>query len=473
MNRTEQKQDLRVYDHIGEAIGNTPLVKLNSIIDDLPCTVYVKVEYFNPGGSIKDRLGWYIVEDAEKSGMLKPGGTIVEATSGNTGVGLAIAAALKGYRTIFVMPDKMSQEKIMLLRAYGARVIVTPTAVEPEDPRSYYSVADRMVRETPNAILANQYHNPVNPLTHYETTGPELWRQIGDKITHFVAGMGTGGTISGTGRFLKEQNPDIQIVGVDAIGSILYELHKSGTMTQAEGYLVEGIGEDFLPTTTDLSIIDEIIQVNDKDSFLMTRRLVREEGIFAGGSCGSAILGAVRYARNHNLTEDDTMVVVLPDAGSRYLSKVYNDDWMRENGFLPPIDDISQVTAMDVHNAKPDSAVVTVHCDTPLHEVVQLFKEFNISQVPVVDDDGHLDGLASEIDLLSHMLLDSGPKTDRTICAIMDREPLIVKPGENLETLLSLFNEHSVAVIAQSRHIRGILTKIDILDFLSSRLKKY
>ena len=468
---TVNKHDLRVYDHIGEAIGNTPLVKLNSIIDDLPCTVYVKVEYFNPGGSIKDRLGWYIVEDAEASGLLKPGGTIVEATSGNTGVGLAIAAALKGYRTIFVMPDKMSQEKIMLLRAYGSRVIVTPTAVEPEDPRSYYSVADRMVRETPNAILANQYHNPVNPKTHYETTAPELWEQIGDRITHFVAGMGTGGTISGVGRYLKEKNEEIQIIGVDAIGSILFELHKSGKMTQAEGYLVEGIGEDFLPSTTTLSLIDEIVQVNDQDSFLMTRRLVREEGIFAGGSCGSAILGAIRYARNHNLTEDDTMVVILPDAGSRYLSKIYNDDWMRENGFLPPVQNISQISAIDVHLAKPKADVVTIPATSPMEDVVKLFKEFNISQVPVVDESGELSGIVSEIDLLSHMLMSGHThRSGEPISLVMDKEPLIVRPNEKLETLLSLFNEHSVAVIAESRQIKGILTKIDILDFLSSRL---
>ncbi len=327
-------QDMQIHNNILETIGNTPLVRLQSIARGLPGTIVVKVEFFNPGGSVKDRIGWRMIEDAEQSGKLKPGGTIVEATSGNTGLGLAIAAAIKGYRTIFVMPDKMSQEKIQVLRAFGARVVVTPTAVEPDDPRSYYSVADRFVEETPNAILANQYHNPVNPLAHFEATGPEIWEQTAGRITHLVAGMGTGGTISGVGRYLKKKNPDIQIIGVDPIGSILYELHRSGKMVKAESYKVEGIGEDFLPSTTDLDVIDTIVQVSDRESFLMTRRLVREEGIFAGGSCGSAVIGALKYVQDHPLGPDDVMVIVLPDGGARYVSKVFNDNWMRENGFL-------------------------------------------------------------------------------------------------------------------------------------------
>ncbi|MCB0026403.1 MAG: pyridoxal-phosphate dependent enzyme, partial [Anaerolineales bacterium] len=265
---------MSVHQSIMETIGNTPLVRLNSVASDVRCQMLAKVEFFNPGGSVKDRIGPAIIEDAERRGVLKPGGTIVESTSGNTGVGLAIAAAAKGYKCIFVMPDKMSQEKILLLRAFGARVVVTPTAVEPEDPRSYYSVAKRLVEETPGAILANQYHNPVNPQAHFETTGPEIWAQTAGKVTHFVAGMGTGGTISGTGRFLKSQNPRVKVVGVDPIGSILYELHRSGRYTTAESYKVEGIGEDFLPSTTDMSVVDTIVQVNDRESFMMTRRLV-------------------------------------------------------------------------------------------------------------------------------------------------------------------------------------------------------
>ena len=274
--RTTIGEGIDYHDNILSTIGHTPLVRLNAVASGLEPLILAKVEYFNPGGSVKDRIGWPIIEDAERDGRLRPGGTIVEATSGNTGVGLAIAAAITGYRCIFVMPDKMSQEKILLLRAFGARVVVTPTAVEPEDPRSYYSVARRLVEETPNAILANQYYNPVNPQAHFETTGPEIWQQTAGRITHFITGMGTGGTISGVGRYLKSQNPEIQVIGVDPIGSILYELHRSGTMTAAEGYKVEGIGEDFLPGATDLSIIDEIVPVNDRESLLMARRLVRE-----------------------------------------------------------------------------------------------------------------------------------------------------------------------------------------------------
>lgn len=471
INRPETSNTtLQYYDNILDTIGDTPLVRLNSVASGVACLVLAKVESFNPGGSVKDRIGWPIIDEAERSGRLKPGGTIIEATSGNTGVGLAIAAAIRGYRCVFVMPDKMSQEKILLLRAYGARVVVTPTAVDPEDPRSYYSVARRLVEETPNSILANQYENPVNPEAHYQSTGPEIWAQTGGRITHFVAGMGTGGTISGTGRYLKEQNPDVQVIGVDPIGSILYELHRSGTYTEAEGYKVEGIGEDFLPGTTDLAIIDEVIQVNDKESLLMTRRLVREEGIFTGGSGGAAVAGALKYARQQQLGPDDIMVVILPDGGSRYLSKVFDDGWMRENGFLEQ--EWTDIRAANIAALKPHAELHVAHPDDKLLDVVAILKEYSVSQLPVVDDAGHLHGMVNEIDLLNHLLrADHVHEPDETIEPIINHEVAAVGPNAGLETLMSIFSEKPAVVIVDDGRVRGILTKIDILDYLSSQIR--
>jgi len=465
------QREMAYHDDILATIGHTPLVRLNAVTSGLEPLVLAKVEFFNPGGSVKDRIGWPIIEDAEQDGRLKPGGTIVEATSGNTGVGLAIAAAIKGYRCIFVMPDKMSQEKILLLRAFGARVVVTPTAVEPDDPRSYYSVARRLVEETPNAILANQYHNPINPQAHYDTTGPEIWSQTAGRITHFVTGMGTGGTITGVGRYLKEQNPDVQIVGVDPIGSILYELHRTGNIIEAEGYKVEGIGEDFLPGTTDLSVIDEIVQVNDRESLLMTRRLVREEGIFCGGSCGAAVVGALKYIQQHRLGPDAVVVVILPDSGSRYLSKVFDDDWMRENGFLEQV--WSDIRAGDIQSQKASRKVYTARKTDLLRSVVSLMKEHNVSQLPVVDDDERLVGLVGEIDLLNHMLLaDHVHQADETIESMIDVDVPVVGPNARLETLMSLFSDRPAVVIVDAvDRVTGILTKIDILDYLSSQIR--
>lgn len=464
-------EEMEIYDSILQTIGDTPLVRLHSIGNDLPCQILVKVEFFNPGGSVKDRIGPAIIEEAERSGRLKPGGTIVEATSGNTGVGLAIAAAIRGYRTIFVMPDKMSQEKILLLRAFGARVVVTPTAVEPEDPRSYYKVSERLAQETPNAILANQYHNPENPNAHYRDTGPEIWRQTRAKITHFVVGMGTGGTISGVGRYLKEQNPHVQVIGVDPVGSILYELHRSGQYTKAEAYKVEGIGEDFLPSATDLSVVDHIVQVNDKESLLMTRRLVREEGIFCGGSSGSALVGALKYARAHNLGPDDVMVIILPDSGSRYLSKIFDDEWMRENGFLEHA--WTDFRAMDVQAAKPEQGLVTARPDELISDVVGKMKRYNVSQLPVLAADGRLLGAVTEIDLLNHMLVTSHSShdPDETIESIIDENVPVIRPNTPLETLMAIFSHHNAAIIATGSEVQGILTKIDILDFLSTQVK--
>jgi len=325
-----------IHNSILEAIGNTPLVKLNKVVADLPLTVAAKVEYLNPGQSIKDRIALKMVEDAEEAGLIKPGGTIIEGTSGNTGMGLALAAAVKGYKCIFTTTDKQSQEKVDLLRALGAEVKVCPTNVEPEDPESYYSVAKRLSEEIPNSYYPNQYDNLSNTKAHYETTGPEIWEQTEGKVTHYVAGMGTGGTISGTAKYLKEKNPDIKVIGVDSVGSVYRKYFETGEFHKSEikPYLTEGIGEDIIPGNVNFDLIDDVIQVNDKDAFTMTRSLAKEEGLFIGGSCGAAVFGALEYAKKENLTKDDLMVVILPDSGTRYTSKIYNDEWMRKNNFL-------------------------------------------------------------------------------------------------------------------------------------------
>lgn len=324
------------HDSILETIGNTPLVKLNNLADDLEGTVLVKVEYFNPGQSVKDRIGLKMIEDAEEKGLIEPGGTIIEGTSGNTGLGLALAATIKGYDCIFTTTDKQSKEKIDLLRAMGAEVKVCPTDVEPDDPRSYYSVAKRLSEEIPNSYYPNQYDNPSNTKAHYLTTGPEIWEQTEGNVTHYVAGMGTGGTISGTSKYLKEQNSDIKTIGVDSVGSVYKKYFDTGEFDKDEiqPYLTEGIGEDIIPENMNFDLLDEVVQVNDKNAFLTTRALAKKEALFVGGSCGAAVYGALEYARNNDFGKDDIMVVILPDSGTRYVGKIYNDEWMKEKGFL-------------------------------------------------------------------------------------------------------------------------------------------
>jgi cystathionine beta-synthase len=445
-------------------------VRLKRIGRDLLCPLYAKLELMNPGGSVKDRVGAFIIEQAEKRRELKQGGTIVEATSGNTGVGLAIAAALKGYKTIFVMPDKMSNEKILLLRAYGAKVVITPTAVGPEDPRSYYEVAKRIARETPNAILANQYHNPDNPLTHEMSTGPELWDQTDGRVTDVIIGMGTGGTISGVGRFLKSKNPNIKIVGVDIEGSILTEIWQNkGRIPEGaypKTYKVEGIGEDFLPSATDLDIVDWIERAGDRESFLWARQLVRQEGIFAGGSSGSAIAGAVKYCRR--LTPDHLPVVILPDSGSRYLSKFYDDKWMREFGFLSM--EFGETALGDLLIAKPDKTLYMAKLGDSIRRVVAVMHERGISQMPVVGADGALVGLIEEVDLLNHMLDKHEHSHEEPIDPLVQNASAVFPTETSLEEAMQALKSGLALIVIENSKPIGILTKIDVLDYVAGKI---
>lgn len=461
---------LRVYDDILGTIGKTPLVRLNRIAKDFACPIYAKVEFFNPGGSVKDRIAVNIIEEAERSGRLQPGGTVVEATSGNTGLGLAMVCAIKGYKSVLVLPDKMSQEKIQLLRAFGARVVITPTAVAPDDPRSNLSVARSIAEQTPNAILANQYHNPQNPRSHYLTTGPEIWEQTGGRVTDVVMGMGTGGTISGIGRYLKEHNPNIRIIGVDPVGSLLQETWQQGHLpaeVQPKTYKVEGIGEDFLPSSLDLSLVDDVIKVGDKDSFLWARRLVKEEGIFCGGSSGTALAAAMQVAEK--LSPDHLLVVVLPDSGSRYLSKFYDDKWMRENGFLET--EWCEASLKEVLSCKPSQELVFAHEQDHLTDVIASMKSHAISQMPVLREDESLAGLVTEIDLLKYLVEDNHfQHPDQSIASITPPAKNIYPSSTSIETVLPAIMKNQVVLVVEDDRPIGILTKEDMLDFLTQGL---
>jgi cystathionine beta-synthase len=450
--------------NILESVGHTPIVKLQKVARHVAASIYVKCEYLNPAGSMKDRVAMNIVSDAERRGLLRPGGTIVEATSGNTGMGLAMVAAVRGYACIFVMPDKMSQEKIASLRAFGAKVVICPTAVDPEDPRSYYSVSRRIVEETPGAFYANQYHNPANPEAHYVSTAPEVWEQTGGEIDVFCAGMGTGGTISGCGRFFKERKAGFKIVGVDPIGSLYYEYVKTGRLTKPFSYYVEGIGEDFLPSTMDLKIIDEIVRVDDKECFLMTRRLTREEGIFCGGSGGAAVAGAIKYAEKSGKKEN--VLILLPDGASKYLSKIFNDEWMRQNGFLEESDPLGTVADILVHAG--GRKLITAHRGEPIRKVIALLRDHSISQVPVLDDAGRMVGLVAEADLLRHLVSSEG-KLDDAIDPLIESDYATVSPATRVVLLRNIFNDAKLVVVQDGEQLIGIITKIDLIEYLAER----
>ncbi|WP_027000815.1 cystathionine beta-synthase [Eisenibacter elegans] len=454
---------MQYYNSIVDTIGNTPLVKLNKVTEGIRGTVLVKVEYFNPGNSVKDRIAIKMIEDAEKAGILKPGGTIIEGTSGNTGMGLALAAVSKGYKCIFTMADKQSQEKIDILRAVGAEVYVCPTNVAPEDPRSYYSVARKLNEEIPNSFYPNQYDNLSNRAAHYESTGPEIWEQTDGKITHFAAGVGTGGTISGTSKYLKERNPKMVTVGIDTYGSVFKKYKETGIFDENEiyPYLTEGIGEDILPKNVDFEMVDQFIKVTDKDAAIMTRRLAREEGLFVGWSCGSAAFGALEYAREH-LKEDDVMVIILPDHGTRYLKKIYNDTWMRDHGFLEARD---FATAQDIIRRKKSqgSRLITVKPEASVGEVIKLIHDEGISQAPIMDSQGHIVGSLTDSKVLRR-IIENPELRQVTIQEIMDPPFTFVALNNTIDVLSSLINKDNKALLVRDENNQvHIITQADIL----------
>jgi cystathionine beta-synthase len=456
---------MRYVDSVVELIGNTPLVRLRAVTEGIQATVLAKVEYLNPGGSVKDRIAVRMVEDAEKSGLLRPGGTIVEPTSGNTGVGLALVAQQKGYHCVFVCPDKVSEDKRNVLRAYGAEVVVCPTAVAPEDPRSYYKVSDRLASEIPGAWKPDQYSNPANPRSHYETTGPEIWEQTNGRVTHFVAGVGTGGTISGAGRFLKEvSSGTVRVVGADPEGSV----YSGGT---GRPYLVEGVGEDFWPQTYDRAVCDEIVEVSDKDSFDITRRLAREEGLLVGGSCGMAVVAALEVARRGS--PEDVVVVLLPDGGRGYLSKIFNDNWMARYGFLRAGTAESSVADVLTHKTGQLPSLVHIHPTETVRDAIDYMREYGVSQLPVLKAEppvvtGEIAGSIAERDLLDALFTGQAHLHDMVERHMGPPLPM-VGGGQPVSEAVALLEKSDAAIVLIDGKPAGVLTRQDLLAHLGNR----
>lgn len=456
---------MQYYNSIVETIGNTPLVKLNKVTKNIKGTILVKVEYFNPGNSVKDRIGIKMIEDAEKAGILKPGGTIIEGTSGNTGMGLALTAIAKGYKCIFTMSDKQSQEKINILKALGAEVVVCPTNVEPDDPRSYYSVAKRLNKEIPNSFYPNQYDNLSNTAAHYETTGPEIWKQTEGKITHYAAGVGTGGTICGVSKYLKERKPNVFTLGIDTYGSVFKKYKETGIFDENEiyPYLTEGIGEDILPKNVDFNLIDLFIKVTDKDAALMTRRLAREEGLFVGWSCGAAVYGALEYAREH-LKDNDVMVIILPDHGTRYLNKIYNDEWMKNHGFL----EAEFATARDIIKSRNGKdKLLTIEANQSVAQAIRILTKEGISQVPVTEGE-HIVGSLVDSKILEQ-LIEKPEIKDAPVRDVMNPPFKFVGLDNSLDVLASLIDKENKALLVRDEENKvHIITQADLLSAMTT-----
>jgi cystathionine beta-synthase len=460
---------METYDSLLDIIGDTPLLRMKRIGREVSCDLLAKLEMLNPGGSVKDRIGIRMIEAAEREGKLVPGGTIVEPTSGNTGVGLAIAASIKGYRCIFTMPDKMSQEKISLLRAYGAEVVITPTAVAPESPESYYSVADRLTEETPGAFQPNQYHNQQNPQTHYDTTGPEIWKQTEGKVTHVVISVGTGGTITGVGRYLKEQSAGIVMVGADPEGSVF--------TGEPRPYLVEGIGKESWPDTLDPTVIDRWITVSDRDSFLTARRITKEEGLLVGGSCGTAVWAALEVAKDCG--SDDVVVVVLPDSGKNYLSKLYDEKWMRENGFIERPGTEARISELIAGKRRLEPSlpdIVAVPLNEKVGRAIDILQEYGISQLPVAKSEQpeHVDDIVGSIherSLLDRVLRDGGA-IDRQVGDVMDDPLPVVQMSSGVDAMFrDLAKGAEAIVVADGSRPTAVLTRADLLEFLANQTR--